>query len=156
MKKTKFSWLYCLMAVLSLSFVLTSCDKDDDDDEINKADLIGVWKVVGSVEYLNGEKDGEYGEAEAYIELKSDGTSVIVEKDEFGSSSSVSPWKLDGNKIVRTDIDGDYVATIKTLNSTTLVFSEEYKDEDGLWTIETKFKKVSSLPDWGKESLKEL
>jgi len=115
---------------LSLLALLSSCDKDDDDNkEITPtvANLSGSYKITAATANIGGtsinllsneayfencEKDDLYLlNSNLSYEIKDQGTKCSPSGDYVGT------WSLNGNKI---NIDGDE-ATIKSWNGKTLV-----------------------------------
>ena len=136
-----------------------SCNKDDDDDEVSTADLktalIGSWKKVSHVSYVDGKESTDfsqyYDDDDYYVEVfNSDGTFsgygvVDGKKDEEGDSWRLinGKWQLDGDKL-KYDVDDEYhfydeciyIVSIKD-NTLTLTRDENselfFDEEEGVY-----------------------
>ena len=126
-KKKNLLWLLSLLMIVSVSF--TSCNKDDDDDVDLKTAIIGKWKSVSDVYYVDGVDDGDpdiYDENYYYLlEYKSDGTytnTLFQNGEESKHSGGAGTWKIEGNKLICKDIrDDDEEETRVTINGNTLI-----------------------------------
>lgn len=63
-KKINLIWLLSLLMMVQVGFL--SCNKDDDDDEVSTADLktalIGSWKKVSHVSYVDGKESTDFSQ----------------------------------------------------------------------------------------------
>ena len=59
--KKNLLWLLSLLMIVSVSFV--SCNKDDDDNDVDlNTAIIGTWKSVSDILYIDGVKDDDESE----------------------------------------------------------------------------------------------
>ena len=147
-KKKNLLWLLSLLMIVSVSF--TSCNKDDDDDVDLKTAIIGKWKSVSDVYYVDGKEIRDesvyYTDDRYYVdELKSDGTyldlrfvnGVLDEKE-----NDLGEWKLEGDTLIFDD-DMEYKVTI---NGNTLILTTEWTEtDDGVaqkWKIVETYTKL--------------
>lgn len=133
-KKINLIWLFSLLMMVQVGFV--SCNKDDDDDAVSTADLktsiIGVWKEMSEVWYIDGKEvddtEYEYSDDDYTVEeFKSDGT--YVESEYINGKVDTSEeyhgtWKLEGDMLTQ---DGDYTVQV-TIKGNTLKTTEEWSD----------------------------
>ena len=139
-KKKNLLWLLSLLMIVSVSF--TSCNKDDDDDDDLKTAIIGKWKSVSNVFYVDGVKDDEESEIAddgyySVVEFKSDGT-YLTNQYEDGKKvkSYTGTWKVEGTKLIsKNDVDSDEPeneVTHMSINGNTLIstYEDEYTGAD--------------------------
>lgn len=132
----KYFYLFAMMLLTATAF--TSCS-DDDENEINSDDLIGIWQGVTSDGW--NKKDGKiYDEWEN--EPIEDDLIVVTPNDEFMQyeyNQRYKYWECIGsgeytlkNKKIYVEVDGEsvHLGTVKKLTSNTLVLEvgEKYKD----------------------------
>lgn len=115
----KISALFFVLFTLAL--VTTSCDKDDDKDEVKDSSLVGTW----AAEWYDY-KDGEY--CKEIFTFKSDGTGTCT-------------WIYDGDREVETF---RWTATKRTV---TLYFGDE--EETYFYSISSNGKALTW--DWDDE-----
>lgn len=141
MNKNNLLWLLSLLMIVSVSF--TSCNKDDDDDVDLKSAIIGTWKSVSIVYYVDGkdDEDPEISDDNDYglVEFKSDGTFSSYyfyegEKD----NPTTGTWKIEGDKLItksdkkRTYDNEEESEGRLSINGKTLMLTFEYvENRDG-------------------------
>jgi hypothetical protein len=118
-KKLNYAWLLSLLMIFSITFV--SCSKDDDD-EVNKDELIGTWKS----EKVEGSYQGVKVELpmEVTYEFNKDGS--YTEKSIEGTEKGT--WELSGNKLKLTS-DGETTTLTAEISGKTLTLSGEMEEE---------------------------
>ena len=146
MKKSFKFMAFAMIAVFSLAFV--SCS--DDDDDIDKAQLVGKW-INTKVEWKDSESsDSEtYDDDRRYLILDSDGTGMVNPDNLFENEiDDIFNWKVSGNKLTILESDGDkevYKITRITNNELVLRWDD---NEDGYTVVEIHtFKKAVDTED---------
>lgn len=159
MNKTRFSWIYSLLAVLSLSFVMSSCHKDDDDEDTSAA-IIGTWQTQHYVDFVDGVKEDEDYDDQQYYQFNADGTFVDAYNEEgYGWETDKGTWKLEGDVVVIVKnkwFEGHepWKITIKSINSSKLVWGEEEEEKGHVYSYEEELKKISALPEGALDAAK--
>ena len=128
--KKNLLWLLSLLMIVSVSFV--SCNKDDDDNDVDlNTAIIGTWKSVSEILYIDGVKDDEESEISdddnnTVYEFKSDGTGSSVTYTNLISDISYTfTWKIDGSNLILTNNNyGETKAQI-TIKENTLIITSE-------------------------------
>lgn len=132
---------FALLCVTGIS----SCSKDDDDQLIDSANIIGAWLASYAEwwEKENGvitDKGAEPNDEIMYV-FHSNGTVDIYDEDYDGEPDHTEMWKVNGTTLFIYDdeLADDEVATytIESVSQDTLVLSqyESDKDEDGTWEL---------------------
>lgn len=137
-----------LIAVLTVFLGTTFSSCSDDDDTYNSDYLVGEWVCVRSKGYIkvDGETVNSWDTTTPPIYNYDDynlvGSYYIFDEDRYFESRSyfgsiwIGEWKLKGDKIYLIDSDfndTEGIATITTLDETTLVIESSYKEkEDGI------------------------
>ena len=130
---------FAMFAVCSLAFV--SCGDDDDDEPSSSiSDFVGTWSVQ-RVEGWGYVVDDSYFE---YIQLKSDGSYINVQKDEDevkGYMVYHGKWNVSGNKLNLK------ISTPSEWSGTTFSYDIIKKEKDkitmSMWEITSYLIKVS-------------
>lgn len=128
MRTKFFYWLGCLC--MAVAFV--SCSSDDDEEVGSDNELVGCWLQIAEEGWYK--EDGvivdewdEPDDSNIYAYFYKDGTGVVKE---YGMSFEFT-WSLSSNKLTVTTYGETGTATVKTLNSTTLIIEskDKYVDE---------------------------
>lgn len=147
---------YFLLAVgIFLSMVAFTACGDDDEPDVESADIVGTWESVRGKEWakLNGEILTNWeGVIKGFtVEFKSDGTCVMkFQEDEYDEEEAESSrWKIQGDQLILIYEDGEEVShTINSLTRTQLTISayEKYEVDEGTYEYydETSFRRVGS------------
>ncbi len=106
-----------LLAIMSLSFLLTSCSKDDDKINLDNDDiLVGLWDVnkVTANAYVDGLKiEGITVAVEGTLEFKGEDTGFADFTLTFAGEASEArgsfTWKRDGFELIIDMGDEDFV-----------------------------------------------
>ncbi|MBR4264631.1 MAG: lipocalin family protein [Bacteroidales bacterium] len=128
--------LFSLIALFMLSFVFSSCKKDDNNDNNYSKEIVGKWLMTHYVLYVDGVKETDFTpttedeeddnyEVE-YAVFTSDGKySAIVN----GRPQESGKWSINGDKLTivysEEDDDAKEVYTISIVENT-LTMSEEF------------------------------
>jgi hypothetical protein len=134
---TKNYFAFFIMMLLSASLVLTtSCDKDDDEDEI-----VGTWELE-KAEATMGDITETMTAAEMGMELtvvfKDDGTMSATSVGEDGTETDSGTWTRVDDNTVDIMVDGD----TETLKKEGSYYVLESVDEEYDMTMKMYFKKV--------------
>lgn len=131
MKKT---FLWGLLAIVSIAILGTSCSDDDDDDYTTA--ILGKWAIVSFS--VNGQTiPYEHGECgKDYIEFKGNNTYQIVEIDDDCSLyvDEDGEYTLKGRDLtIASNYDDDPISVKIKISGTTLTFTTNAfdVDEDG-------------------------
>ena len=141
MKKFGFLLSFLMMA-LCVGF--TSCSDDDDEKggQIT-ASIVGTWQSTweSGYEIEDGEKD-EWSEeyTEEILTFNADGTATNPSLSD-GYSDNFT-WKISGNQLILCSGEDVEVYNSKTLNSTTLVIYEYYKEKGYEFYVEDTYKRI--------------
>lgn len=126
-KKNYLIWLLSLLMIVSVSFV--SCNKDDVDNDVDlNTAIIGTWKSVSDIWYIDGVKDddksGISDDNNTVYEFKSDGTgsSVIYTLRDI---SNTFTWKIDGSNLIITNNNNGGTKSQITIKENTLIITSE-------------------------------
>ena len=128
-----------------------SGNKDDDDDDVDlKSAILGQWKSLSRIWYVDGEVDeneSEYYDDNQYFvdDYKSDGTYIyspyvngVLDENE----NDLGEWKLEGDTLIFDD-DMEFKVTI---NGNTLILTTEWTEmNDGVaqkWKIVDSYTKL--------------
>lgn len=124
-------------AFLSIGFIQTSCNKDDDKYELPAATLLGKWnyakegQMVGDSEVLVDYSDNEVGCSRDYIIFNANNTLIDVDYDSTDSPceefTGGGTYAVTGNIIVVNFGDGPESVEIMNLSATEL----KVKDAEG-------------------------
>ena len=127
--KKNLLWLLSLLLIVSVSFV--SCNKDDDDNDVDlNTAIIGTWKSVSHIMYIDGVKDDDKSgisddDSNSVYEFKSDGTGSSVIYTKLGDVSNTFTWKIDGsNLIINHNNNGETKGQIIIKENTLIITSE--------------------------------
>ena len=129
MNKKNLLWLLSLLLIVSVSFV--SCNKDDDDNDVDlNTAIIGTWKSVSHVLYIDGVKDDDESEISdddnnTVYEFKSDGTGSSVIYTNLGDVSNTFTWKIDGSNLILTHNNNGETKVQITIKGNTLIITSE-------------------------------
>ena len=129
MNKKNLLWLLSLLMIVSVSFV--SCNKDDDDNDVDlNTAIIGTWKSVSDIWYIDGVKDddksGISDDNNTVYEFKSDGTgSSVTYTNLIGDISNTFTWKIDGSNLILTNNNYGETKSQITIKENTLIITSE-------------------------------
>ncbi|MCQ2253479.1 MAG: hypothetical protein MJZ61_08515 [Bacteroidales bacterium] len=147
MKETKFSWLFCLMTLLSLSFVLTSCDKDDDVENSNS--IVGIWQSCHYYFTKNGVKDTEYENflEDEIFQFNSDGTFLHLIQENNVWYGQKFTYHINGEEAT-IFVNGRSFTSKFSKSGFYLTIVDETIEGNFTYLGYTEYKKIDSLPGY--------
>lgn len=115
----------------------SGCTKDNNDNTIDPAQLVGTWELTKDYYAEYDEWDEEWGAEFGYIltiEFRADGTAKTHYEETDYSSDREYTYTIESKMLTMTDLkDPDYpeIIRIEKLTSSELVLAYDYEGEDG-------------------------
>ncbi len=146
---------YALFCILTLGFALSfnACSKDDDDNVVDNASIVGTWEIIASKgwEIDKGDKDEWDWKVSADSRgterwsFKSDGDFVCSEYDSYKGvwvTEDSGQWKMNGNKLTLRDEEEESVVTIVKLDADVLIMSNYEKEPGYEFSVQNTYKRI--------------
>lgn len=120
-------YLFLLLTLVVTSFAFISCSSDDDD-ELNKSEIVGTWKLT-EVKMSDSGPYVSWPFKATYASFKADGT--YYGSGYFGTGSGT--WSKKGNT-VKTYVDGQLYASYEIISvSSTSAEMKITVDDERIW-----------------------
>ena len=138
--------LLCCAAALSWS----GCTKDNDDNTVDPAQLVGTWELTKDYYAEYDEWDEEWGAEFGYIrtiEFRADGTAKTHLDDQGYILDREYTYTIESKMLTMTDPeypDHPEIYRIEKLTSSELVLAYDYEGEDGkTYTDKGYYKRIN-------------